>query len=208
MHRVPLSEHKGDNVSNAELPPKPYRVLSSLENHFIGNDGVPLKNWTYKRIKALEPLRHITYKCDTDSLVITDPIGLHSGRPYRSEPGIYAVDLALDTPMQVGEDRGIGFMSHFSYSQAPPPVLRQFTGTMPIESISLAVCFFNLKLPAHVYWAEWDGYQPDSQVIPDSVTEHQLQASDETAKNPMFEVHKQLEAVAPGRVLGFYWEWE
>src|SRR5438270_1396891 len=153
-----------------------YRTVAASEAHHIGPDGLHLLHITTRDITALEPVQFVTYAFDTSVVRISDAEGVTPSDTYEMEPGLFAVDLRLTHPMQTGEMRSFNYTTHFNYAEAPPAEFRKYIASTALRSLEMSVCFTGpSKLPAHVYWAEWDGYPEDSKLIPGTTVDWPLQ---------------------------------
>jgi hypothetical protein len=179
----------------AALGPARHRTTSLHEHHYVGADGLPAWHRTQQVIEATEDgLDRYPYRCDTSALAVeVEEGGRLAGPLYPIGGGLFALDILLDEPLELGSETPLTYLTLFHYEQVPPREMRRVArGTM--RNVSIRVEFHPDKIPQRVWWAVWDGI--DGEIV--ERDEFQLRASRY--------VFKRLDAIEQS-VVGFTWDW-
>jgi hypothetical protein len=138
---------------------------------------------------------HYPYRFDTNALGVEVVRGGKAGPVRPIADGYFAVDIELTHSLQAGQTASFEYQTQFAYREPPPPEFRR-GAVYPIHNLELYVQFDSAKLPARVWWAEWDDYRPGAKV----------QDREEVSLDTEHAVHRYLPLVEQG-VVGFYWKW-
>ncbi len=157
---------------------------------------------TRQHIRALAPITHIPYRFNTWELSVEGIEGCQAGQVYEAAPGLYAVDLALDDPLEPGGEATLDYITHFRYQKRPELLYRRAIGERAID-LSIDVVFDNRFLPINVWQSTWDGYQPDSPVAAENLVTPEPYTGDPANSQGVYLSHKGLRQT----VTGFRWEW-
>jgi hypothetical protein len=176
--------------------PSKESVLSLVDEHVLGPDGLPLHHETTQVIQANEsPLEHLALYADTGEIAFSVERGGSVERLPSDVPGFPArMCLRYDRPLQPGESTLLRYRFDFAYTEAPT-LLFSRVARHPIHNLSIAVTFAPQRLPATVWWRVWGDLEHQSvlheeQVEPDGV-------------HTVFRHLSSLEDA----VAGFAWEW-
>jgi hypothetical protein len=179
----------------AALGPAGHRTTSLHEHHYVGADGLPAWHRTQQVIEATEGrLDRYPYRCDTSALAVeVEEGGRLAGPLYPVGGGLFALDILLDAPLELGAETSLTYVTLFHYAQMPPREMRRVArGAM--HNVSMRVEFHPERIPRRVWWAVWDGI--DGGIV--ERDEFELRASRY--------VFKRLDAVEQS-VVGFTWDW-
>ncbi len=178
--------------SNREA--REYRTVSLHEFHQLGADGSPAEHRTVHVIEALQDdLRRYPYRFDTDELTVEVVRGGAAGPIYRFNETLYAVDILFTHPLKQGETASWEYRTIFHYAIPPKTEFRRAVFRR-LESLQIRVEFHPNKLPASVWWAEWEA-------LDGPVVQQELVTLDSERA-----VHRYLQAVERA-IVGFRWEW-
>ena len=172
-----------------------HRTTSLHEHHYVGADGLPAWHRTQQVIEATEDrLNRYPYRCDTSALAVeVEEGGRLAGPLYPVGGGLFALDIMLDAPLELGAETSLSYVTLFHYDQAPPREMRRVArGAM--RNVSMRVEFHPDRIPRQVWWAVWDGIDGD------------IVARDEFELRASRYVFKRLDAIEQS-VVGFTWDW-
>jgi hypothetical protein len=171
-------------------------VLSLVDEHVIGPEGLPVQHLTTQVIRANQsPLEHLALYADTGEVAFTVERGGAVERLPSDVPGFPArMCLRYDRPLQPGESTLLRYRFDFAYSQ-PPRTIFSRVARHPIHNLSIAVTFAPERLPSSVWWRVWGDLEHQT------VLYEELVEPDNT-----FTVFRHLASLADA-VAGFAWEW-
>jgi hypothetical protein len=145
------------------------------------------------------------YKIDTNAAdVRVEEGGRVTGR-YDIGNGLYVVNIALDEPLEAGQETELKYTTEFRYREAPPPEFRQAAGRLSMQQLGITVVFDEEHQPSGVWQAQWDGFAPDSDIV--SEVPVQPETYDLLGIEPGVAVRLEQGNVQRGTVIGFHWEW-
>ena len=182
----------GSVVGPGVLPPRRHSTVSLHEWHRVGPDGLPESHRTVHVIRANESLDRYPYIFDPDAAGVRVVQGGRAGPPYRLDNGLYAVDIMLTKPLEVGETASMEYETTFWYRTPPAQEFRRASSGR-IENVDLRVQFHHLRLPARIWWSEWPALD-----LPPTVSEPVALDNDKS-------VHRYLDMIER-TVVGFRWQ--
>ena len=182
------------------LGPRRHQTVSMHEHVDVGADGQLVRTRTIQVIEAIaDGLDRIPYIYNTNALRLEAGPGCGevSGELYQISEGMFATTIPLARELSVGETTSLEYQTVYSYLGNPSsPDERQFRRAVMqrLENLNLSVTFHQDMLPAHIWWAVWDG--ADGDIV------HREQVSLGT----QHDVHRYLRSVEK-TVVGFCWSW-
>src|SRR5207237_1070595 len=112
----------------AAMGPPRHKTLSLHELHQVGANGLPVSHRTLQVIEAtVDGLERYPYRFDTSEVTIEVGLGSQGivGPLYRVTETIWAIDLALSSPLARGEQTTLEYVTHFHYATNPEPAFRR-----------------------------------------------------------------------------------
>jgi hypothetical protein len=155
---------------------------------------------TLQVVEAIaDGLDHIPYLYDTNAvtLEVGQGCGDISGELYQVSEDVYAAMIPLARKLSVGETSSIEYMTTYGYPGDLDDLQeREFRRAVMgrMENFEMRVEFHPDMLPAHVWWAVWDGVDGD------------LVERESVSLGGQHEVHRYLRSVEK-TVVGFRWSW-
>ena len=115
-----------------------------------------------------------------------------AGELYHVEDTVYAVDIALDRALALGEATSLRYVTRFRYARQPRLA---FVRPVPRTAhlIEIEVFFHKKKMPANVWFTVWEDWSDDSPPL------YEERVPPDAAYRLLTE--------AGGTVVGFRWEW-
>ncbi len=197
-----------DQHAPDEFLPPAYRTIGIRETHTIGGYGTPVSHAVEETIVAEEPIRSVRYYFAGTSNIehILGEQGSHmTGCRAVPDSSRYVADLALDPPLDAGEETTIEYLTGFDYRSPSQPMYRRRVGASVMSRLDITVQFSRDCRPEHVWRALWHDASPDSPIVPGSIVEAELRNA--AALPGFLETGLSERDVQPGVILGYLWEW-
>lgn len=197
-HAIPIRAER--DVDHA-LGPRRHQTISLHDHVWVGADRRIDRVRTLHVIEATGAgLDHIPFLCDTNVLTVDVGHGCDrlTGEVRRIGDDVFAADIVLSRSLELGETLTLEYWTTFRYPGDPlDPAEREFrrAGMRQIQNFDIRVAFHAEQLPAHVWWARWDGVEGD--VLDEEPVTLDSQQS----------VHRYLRSLDKS-VAGFYWRWD
>jgi hypothetical protein len=182
------------------LGPRRHQTLSLHDHTEIGSDGRPSRTRTMQVIEAIVPeTGQIPYLYDTNALTLDVGQGCQgvSRQLYQIGDGLFATNIILSRVLAVGETSTLEYWTTYQYPGDPlDPQERQYRRAVMayLENFDMRVQFHAGRLPAKLWWANWDGV--------DGPVTHQ----EEVALDIQNSAHRYLRSIER-TVVGFHWIW-
>jgi hypothetical protein len=182
------------------LGPRRHQTLSLHDHVYIASDGRIARTRTLQVIEAIaDGLDCIPYLYDTGTLTLEvgQGCGDISGDLYQVSANVYATTIPLARALAAGETSSLEYVTTYRYpGNLDDPHEREFRRAVMrrLENFEMRVEFHPDMLPAHVWWAVWDGLEGNP-VEREPVT-----------LGGQHEVQRYLRAVEKA-VVGFCWSW-
>jgi hypothetical protein len=182
------------------LGPRQHQTLSLHDHAEIGSDGRPSRTRTMQVIEAVAPdTGQIPYLYDTNALTLDVGQGCQgvSRQLYQIGDGLFATSIMLARVLGVGETSTLEYWTTYQYPGDPlDPQERQYRRAVMtyLENFDMRVQFHDGRLPAKLWWANWDG-------VDGPVTQQE-----EVALDSQNSAHRYLRSVER-TVIGFHWIW-
>jgi hypothetical protein len=182
------------------LGPRRHQTLSLHDHAEIGADGRPSRTRTMQVIEAVAPdTAHIPYLYDTNALTLDVGQGCRgvSRQLYQIGDGLFATNIMLTKVLGVGETSTLEYWTTYQYPGDPlDPQERQYRRAVMayMENFDMRVQFDSGRLPATLWWANWDGV--------DGPVTYQ----EEVALDSQSSAHRYLRSIER-TVVGFHWIW-
>jgi hypothetical protein len=192
---------KTEEDLRAALGPRRHQTVSLHDHVFVGSDGRVARTRTLQVVEAIaDGLVRIPYMYDTSALTleIRQGCGEISDELYQISEGLYATTIPLAKELSVGETMSLEYVTTYGYpGNLTDPQEREFRRAVVrrLENVDMRVEFHPDKLPAHVWWAVWDGI--DGGII----------EREPVSLGGQHEVHRYLRALEK-TVVGFRWSWQ
>lgn len=178
------------------LPPPQHETILLHEYHYIDERGLPYEHETVQVIRALvDGLAVYPFYVDTDRISVISRRGGRTAEVQRATEGLWVVPFHLSRPLRRGQTASLGYRSRLNYDQPPPPEVRR-AAYGRVSSLEIYLQFSQVRLPKHVWWTEWEHWEPDSPIW----TEERVELDEEQS------VHRVLTYIERA-VVGFRWEW-
>lgn len=197
--------------ANETIPPGiGHQVLDSADTHFLGRNYIPFRHVTAQTIQALKPIDKIAYKVLDKGTGVRGLMGCTASKVEEIEQGVYASMLTLKRPLRPRQITQIEFTTSFNYGaeaadQPPPEFRRRIVGAHAWRQWQVAVYFPTQDPPKHVLWAEWEGPQLGSPIVPGSEQELKLEPMNVCSGEFLVASHV-MNNVPLGKVLGMVWQ--
>jgi hypothetical protein len=188
------------DLRSAFGPPR-HQTLSLHDHVYIGSDGRIARTRTLQVVEAVaDRLDRIPYLYDTKALTLElgQGCGDITGELYQVSDDVYATMIPLAKELSVGDTSSIEYTTTYGYpGNLNDPQEREFRRAVMrrLENIEIRVEFHPDMLPAHVWWAVWDGLDGD------------LVEREPVSLGGQHEVHRYLRSVEK-TVVGFRWSWQ
>ncbi len=197
-HAVPSgAEHE---LTNA-LGPRLHQTLSLHDHVYVCKDGRIDRARTLQVVEGITPgADRLPFLCDTNVLTLEVGQGCKgvTGEVRAIGDRVFATEILLAKALQVGETISLEYWITYRFPGDPrDPDERQYRRAVmrEIENVDMRVEFHPHRMPAHVWWARWDG-------IEGGILDQQ-----EMSPDSQHSVHRYLRSVEK-TVAGFYWEWQ
>ena len=197
-HAIPSQAER--DIDHA-FGPRRHQTISLHDHVWVGPDRRIDRVRTLHVIEATGAgLDRIPFLCDTNVLTVDVGQGCEqlAGEMRRVGDDVFATDIILSRSLELGETLTLEYWTTFRYPGDPfDPAEREFrrAGMRQIQNFDIRVAFHPEQLPAHVWWARWDGVEGD-------VLDEELVALDR-----QHSVHRYLRSLDKS-VTGFYWRWD
>jgi hypothetical protein len=184
----------------ATIGPRRHQTLSLHDHVTVGADGLPIRTRTLQVIEALvDGLDRIPFLHDTKTVTLEVGQGCSdlSGEFYQAGDEVYLAFISLARTLTAGETATLEYWATYHYPGDPDDphereYRRAFMGRL--ENFDMRVEFHPDKLPAGIWWANWDGL--DGAIIEE----------EPVSLDSQFSVHHYLRFVEK-TVAGFHWTW-
>jgi hypothetical protein len=182
------------------LGPRRHQTLSLNDHVWVGPDGRIDQHHVIQVIEATaDCVDRIPFLCTSD--IVTLEVGRGctelSGELHEVGEGVFLAEILLARALRLGETTTLEYWITWAYPGDPDdPQEREYrrAAVGRFESYELRIEFHPDKLPADVWWAQWDGTDGD-------VLARELAALD--SQHSAQRYLKSLEKT----VVGFYWTW-
>ncbi len=196
-HAVPVgSEQDVDRV----IGPRQHQTLSLHDHVYVGPDGRIERARTLQVIEAIaQGVDRIPFICDTNVLTLEVGQGGKelTGDVRRIGDELFSTEILLARTLDLGETITLEYWITYRYpGDEADPSEREFRRAVmrQVGNFDMRVQFHPDMLPAHVWWARWDG-------IEGRVIEREGVTLDNENS-----VHRYLRSLEK-TVAGFYWQW-
>ncbi|MGO8959154.1 MAG: hypothetical protein ACLQFR_17580 [Streptosporangiaceae bacterium] len=196
-HVVPmLEEHE---VTRA-LGPRRHLTLTLHDHIWVGADARIERARTLQVIEATaQAVDRIPFLADTNVLTLEVGQGCTevAGEIIRIGPDVFATHILLATTLDLGETSTLEYWLSYRYPGDPDdPAERQYRRAVfrHIANYDMRVEFHPERIPARVWWAQWDG--ANGAVLEEEAVQLDSQRS----------AHRYLRSFEKA-VAGFHWEW-
>jgi len=178
-----------------------HQTVSMHDHVYIGSDGRIARTRTLQVVEAVvDGLNRIPYLYDTNALTLEvgQGCGDVSGEVYQISEHVYAATIPLARELSAGETTSLEYVTTYRYpgNLADPHEREARRAVMRrLENFDMRVEFHPQMVPAHVWWAVWDG------------VEGNIIEREPATLGSQHEVHRYLRAVET-TVVGFCWSWQ
>jgi hypothetical protein len=185
---------------HAAIGPRRHQTLSMHDHVNVGPGGQLHRARTLQVIEALvDGLDRIPFLYDTKALTLEVGQGCTqlSGDLYQVSEDVFGTHIYLAKVLRAGETATLEYWVTYQYPESTfDPQQREYRrGVMRrLENFDMRVEFHPDKLPAHVWWAVWNG-------VGGEILEEEPVALDQQNS-----VHRYLRFIEK-TVVGFRWTW-
>src|ERR1700759_2655872 len=111
----------------AALGPAGHRTTSLHEHHYVGADGLPAWHRAQQVMEATEGrVARYPDRPDPSALAVEGEEGGRLAGPlYPVGGGLFALDILLDAPLELGAETSLTYVTLFHYQQAPAREMRR-----------------------------------------------------------------------------------
>lgn len=197
-HAVPFSaEQDVDRV----IGPRRHQTLSLHDHIWVAHDGRIDRARTMQVIEAnAQGVDRIPFLCDTSVLTLEVGQGCKelSGEIRQIGTDVFATEILLSRTLDLGETLTLEYWISYRYPGDPnDPAEREYRRAVmrQVDNLDMRVEFHPDRLPAQVWWGQWDG-------IEGRVLEREAVTLDS-----QHSVHRYLRTLEKS-VAGFYWQWD
>jgi hypothetical protein len=197
-HAIPSQAER--DVDQA-LGPRRHQTISLHDHVWVGADRRIDRVRTLHVIEATgDAVDRIPFLCDTNVMTVEVGHGCRqlAGDVRQIGDDVFATDIILSRSLELGETLTLEYWTTFRYpGDALDPAEREYrrAGMRQIQNFDIRVAFHPDQLPAHVWWARWDGVEGDV------LDEEQVMLDSQQS------VHRYLRLLDKS-VGGFYWRWD
>lgn len=171
-----------------------WRTVAVEEEHVLGPDGTPQRHRTSQRLlSAADRLDVYPFRFDASTARVQVLRGGTAGPVRSAGGGLFEVLIALDNPIDAGQETDLDYETSFVWGSPPEPVFRRTGGRGGSALVRVAVRFHPHRLPARVLACYW----PDL-TAPPSLQEPVALDVDLTVAKTFTDVVG---------LVGFRWEW-
>lgn len=184
----------------AALGPRRHQTLSLHDHVHVGADGRLARSRTLQVVEAIaDGLDRIPYMYDTSALTLEVGQGCKdlTSPLYEIKEGVFTTDIRLARTLAIGETLTLEYWNTYRYpGHGAVPEEREYRRAVMrhLENFDMRVEFHPARLPAHVWWATWDGLEGG------------IIEQEEAALDAQHSVHRYLRSVETA-VVGFHWSW-
>jgi len=192
---------KTETELRSALGPRRHLTVSMHDHADVGSDGRLTRARTLRVVEAIaDGLDRIPYLYDTNALTLEVGQGCGEGTRelYQITDGIYATTIPLARELSAGETISLEYLTTYGFpGNLTDPHEREFRRAVMkrLENFDMRVTFHPDMLPAHVWWAVWDGTNGD------------IVEREQVPLGSQYEVHRYLRSVEK-TVVGFCWSWQ
>jgi hypothetical protein len=178
-----------------------HQTVSMHDHVYVGSDGRIERTRTLQVVEAIvDGLDRIPYLYDTNALTLEvgQGCGDVSGDVYQVSEHVYAATIPLARELSTGETTSLEYVTAYRYpGNLADPHEREYRRAVMrrLENFDMRVEFHPQMLPAHVWWAVWDGVDGD------------IIDREPATLGSQHEVHRYLRAIEK-TVAGFCWSWQ
>jgi hypothetical protein len=193
-------EPRTEKELRSALGSRRHQTVSMHDHVYIGSDGRIARTRTLQVVEAVvDGLNRIPYLYDTNALTLEvgQGCGDVSGDVYQISEHVYAAAIPLARELSAGETTSLEYVTTYRYpgNLADPHEREARRAVMRrLENFDMRVEFHPQMVPAHVWWAVWDG------------VEGNIIEREPATLGSQHEVHRYLRAVET-TVVGFCWSW-
>jgi hypothetical protein len=197
-HAVP--DHAEQDVDQA-LGPRRHQTVSLHDHIYVGADGRIEGVRTMQVIEALAPdLDRIPFLCDTSVTTLEAGQGCKglTGELHQIGPGVFGTEILLARTLAVEETITLEYRVNYQFPgdfTDPTETEHRRAVIRSLENLDMRVQFHPGRLPAHVWWARWDG-------VEGGVLDREVVTLDS-----QHSAHRYLRSLDK-TVVGFYWQWD
>jgi hypothetical protein len=186
---------------NQTYGPRLHRTLALHDHVYVAPDARIDRSRT---IMVLEAMAHgvdrIPFVCDTNVLTVEVGQGGKelSGEVREMAPDTFYTVILLARTLDIGETTTLEYVTTYKYPGNPAdPEEREFRRAVmrSASNLDMRVQFDPSRLPARIYWAQWDGV--DGEVL----------ECETVSLDKEFSAHRYMHSVEK-TVVGFYWLWD
>lgn len=132
-----------------------YAVERSVDEHVIGPAGLPVYRRTTLTMRALaDGVDGYLYLLNTGQATVQVSKGGRASVPEQIGPDVWAVVIALEDPLSLGEVCDLTYESTFDYRETPPALYRRLAPGEGGE-LEIVVSFDPGRLPREVLLSTW-----------------------------------------------------
>lgn len=192
---------KTEKDLRAALGPGGHQTVSMHDHVYVGSDRRVARTRTLQVVEAIaDGLVRIPYLYDTSALTLEvgQGCGEASCELYQISEGLFATTIPLAKELSTGETMSLEYVTTYGYpGNLNDTKEREFRRAVMrrLENLDMRVEFHPDMLPAHVWWAVWDGV--DGGII----------EREPVSLGGQHEVHRYLRALER-TVVGFRWSWQ
>jgi hypothetical protein len=184
------------NAEELNLPAPEHSTFILHEYHYLGPDGLPERHETIQCIRSqVDGLSCYPYRFDTP---VTSVAVLHGGQAapvQQVHDGLWEAPIRLTRRLQKGETASLRYLSVFACRE-PLPSRHRRVAYRRVDSLELYVRFHSLRVPAKLWWSEWDNWSDNAELIRSEPVELDAELS----------AHRALLFIEQA-VVGYRWEW-
>ncbi len=196
-HAVPPQAE--EHVVRVLGPPR-HQSLSLHDHVFVGADGRLERTRTIQVIEAIAAkVDRIPFLYDTSALTVEVSRGCSglSGELQQLRPDVFVTDILLASTLDLGDTATLEYWTTYRLpGDLTDPREREYRrGVLRhMENFDMRVEFHADRLPAHVWWATWDG------------VEGEILRQQEVTLDSQHAAQRFLRSVDRA-VVGFHWDW-
>lgn len=182
------------------LGPRRHQTLSLNDHVWVGPDGRIDQHHVIQVVEAADnTLDRIPFLCDANAVVLEVGRGCRelTGRLHEVDEGVFLAEIILAEPLRLGQTSTLEYWVTWKYpGDLDDPRERQYRRAVVgrLESYELRIEFHPEKLPAGVWWAQWDG------------TDGEVLTSESALLDIQHSAQRYLQSVEK-TVVGFHWAW-
>jgi hypothetical protein len=196
-HAIPPQAQ--EDVDRVVGPPR-YQTLSLHDLVFVGADGRLERTRTIQVIEAIvAKVDSIPFLYDTCALTVEVSRGCSglSGALEQLRPDVFMADIQLASTLGLGETTTLEYWTTYRLpGDLTDPREREYRrGVLHhMDNFDMRVEFHPTRIPAHVWWATWDG------------AEGAVLRRQEVTLDSQYATQRFLRSIDRA-VVGFHWDW-